>query len=96
MNDKFVFCDNCGTKCNIGDTYCKSCSHTLSHLDYLDDQIIDGMDNLELKNRIGKNADYYINKFAKSKKKWFIQLNFAALLFGPTWFFYRKMNKISE
>lgn len=95
MNDEFVVCDNCGAKCDIEDTYCKSCSHTLSHSDCLDDQIIDGIENSELKSYIGKNSDYYIKKFAKKKGKWFIQLNFAALLFGPTWFFYRKMHKFA-
>ena len=95
MNDKFVVCDNCGAKCNVADAYCKSCSHTLSRSDNLGEQIIVGMEDAELKNQIGKNADYYINKFAKSKKKWSIQINFAALLFGPAWFFYRKMNKIA-
>lgn len=95
MNDKFIVCDNCGAKCDIDDTYCKACSHTLSHLDYLYDQIIDGIENSELKNYIGKNSDYYIKKFAKKKSKWFIQLNFAALLFGLAWFFYRKMYKFA-
>ena len=95
MDNKFIVCDNCGAKSDIDNTYCKVCSHTLSHSNYLDEQIIDGIENLELKNYIGKNANYYIHKFAKPKKKWFIQLNFAALLFGPTWFFYRKMYKIA-
>ncbi len=95
MNDKFIVCDNCGAKCDIDDTYCKSCFHTLSHSAYLDEQIIDGIENSELKNCIGKNSDYYIKKFAKNKGKYFIQLNFAALLFGPTWFFYRKMYKFA-
>ena len=95
MNEKFIVCDNCGTKCNIDDTFCKFCSHTLSYSDYLDDQIIDGIENSELKSYIGNYSGYYVKKFAKKKCKWFIQLNFAALLFGPTWFFYRKMYKIA-
>ena len=95
MDNKFIVCDNCGAKSDIDDTYCKVCSHTLSHTNYLDEQIIDGIENSELKSYIGKNSDYYVKKFAKKKGKWFIQLNFAALLFGPTWFFYRKMNKIA-
>ena len=60
MNDKFVVCDNCGSKCNIDDAYCKSCSHTLSHSNYLYEQIIDGIENSELKSYIGKNSDYYV------------------------------------
>lgn len=95
MNEPFIFCDTCGAKCDVSDTYCKFCSHTLSHSNYLDEQIIVGIENSELKNYIGKNSDYYVKNFAKKKGKWFIQLNFAALLFGPTWFFYRKMNKIA-
>lgn len=95
MKDKFIVCNNCGAKCALGDTYCKSCSHTISHSDYSDKPIIDGIENSELKAFIDKNADYYMDKFTKPKKKWFLQLNFAALLLGPTWFFYRKINKIA-
>lgn len=61
-----------------------------------EDQVIDGIDNAELKKYLGKNSEYYVKKFAEKKdKKWFIQINFAALFFGTTWFFYRKMDKIA-
>ncbi len=92
MSNKFIVCDNCGTKCNLDDTYCKVCSQTLTRSD---NQIIDGIENAELKNYIGKNADYYIEKFTGNKGKLFVQFNIAALLFGPTWFFYRKMYKFA-
>ena len=67
MDNKFIVCNNCGAKCDIDDTYCKVCSHTLSHSNYLDEQIIDGIENSELKSYIGKNSDYYVKKFAKKK-----------------------------
>lgn len=95
MNNDYIVCNNCGAKCNMHDVYCKSCSQKLSSSDNVEKQIIDGIDNTELRSFIGKNADYYTEKFAKKKSKWFVQLNFAALFFGPTWFFYRKMNKIA-
>ena len=95
MKEKFIICDNCGSKCDINDTYCKSCSQTLSHSNCFDEQIICGIENSELKSYIGKKSNYYIEKFSKKKGKWFIQLNFAALFFGPIWFFYRKMYKFA-
>lgn len=95
MNNDYIVCNNCGAKCNIHDLYCKSCSQKLSSSDNVEKQIIDGIDNTELRSFIGENADYYTEKFAKKKSKWFVQLNFAALFFGPTWFFYRKMDKIA-
>ena len=94
MKDSFVVSKSCGEKCSVNDVCCKNCSYSLSHSEVWKDQIIDGIDSEELKKRIGKNADYYTEKFAKKKKKWFIQFNFAALIFGPAWFFYRKMYKI--
>ena len=33
MSNKFIVCDNCGTKCNLDDTYCKVCSQTLTRSD---------------------------------------------------------------
>lgn len=93
MSNNFVVCDNCGTKCNVDDTFCKVCFQSLSGR--AGNQIIDGIDNAELGDFIGKNADYYTEKFAKKKGKLFVQLNIPALLFGPTWFFYRKMKRIA-
>lgn len=93
MKDEFVICEKCGEKCSTDDLYCQNCSQSLSHSHVWSGQIIDGMDPEALKKRIGKNEDYYTEKFAKKKGKWFVQLNFAALLFGPIWFFYRKMYK---
>jgi len=95
MSDNFIICDNCGTKCNVGDTFCKVCFQSLAGSDHLGNQAIDGIENAELEKFIGKNADYYIKKFAGNKDKLFVQLNVAALLFGPTWFFYRKMRKFA-
>lgn len=93
MDNQYIICDNCGTKCNSDDKYCKICSYMLSNC--VNEPIINGIEDEKLKNYIQKGSDYYLKKFATKKGKWFIQLNFAALLFGPTWFFYRKMHKIA-
>lgn len=89
-------CNNCGAPCNADDIYCKSCHQDLSKVDENNESVIEGIDNNALKEYIGKNSHYYLGKFSKAKdKKVFMQLNFSALLFGPTWFIYRKMNKLA-
>lgn len=93
---KVKICNNCGAPCSDNDIYCKSCGQSLS--ENYDDTApaIEGIDNHTLKEYVGKNSDYYLSKFAKAKdKKVFIQFNPCALLFGPAWFFYRKMTKIA-
>ncbi len=93
MKDAYIVCDNCGTKCHANDVYCKTCSHPLAAFT---EQAIEGIDNQELRQFIGKNSEDYIKKFKKKKGDWFLQINFAALLFGVTWFFYRKMYKVAS
>ena len=93
MDNKFIVCDNCGAKCSAGDTYCKKCHYTFPIVS--NEPAIEGIDNEQLENYIDWHSEYYVKKFAKTKSKWFIQLNFAALLFGPTWFFFRKMYKVA-
>ena len=93
MKDAYIVCDNCGTKCHANDVYCKTCSHPLADFT---EQAIEGIDNQELRQFIGKNSEDYIKKFKKKKGDWFLQINFAALLFGVTWFFYRKMYKVAS
>ncbi|MBP3692576.1 MAG: DUF2628 domain-containing protein [Clostridia bacterium] len=62
--------------------------------DNFDTPVIDGISNSALREYIDKNHDYYFKKFEKHKgKPHFFSLNFAALFFGETWFFYRKMYK---
>lgn len=97
MSEKYIICDNCGTRCDINDVYCKKCSHNISDSSFIDEsaRVIDGIENEELKKYIGKNAKYYMNCFSKTKKKWFIQFNLWAFIFGANWFFYRKMRKIA-
>ncbi len=89
-------CTNCGAICNINDTYCKKCSHNfISNDDSIainNEPILDGFENADVKRFVGKNADYYAKKFAKSKdKNIFLQLNFPALFFNIRWYLYRKM-----
>lgn len=89
-------CDNCGAHCEAGANYCKNCHLPLSEPDYNDGPVIESIDNDDLKKYIGDNSSYYLRKFAKVKNKnVFMQLNFSALLFGPAWFFYRKMNRFA-
>lgn len=93
MLDQFRVCEHCGTKCGTDDKFCKVCFATLPEEVY--QPIIEGIEDVDIINYIGKNSDYYLEKFAQKKKKWFIQLNWGALLFGPAWFFYRKMYKVA-
>ena len=93
MNNQFKACNHCGTKCDINDKFCKVCFSTLTETEF--EPVIEGIEDVELINYIDKRSDYYLKKFAQKKKKWFIQWNWAAMLFGPTWFFYRKMYKVA-
>ncbi len=96
VNNKTKICDNCGATCDIRDTYCKKCLQSFLKQDETSKPVIEGIDNTELKKFLGKNSEYYLEKFAKAKNKnVFLQLNFSALLFGPNWFFYRKMKKLA-
>lgn len=54
------------------------------------DETTDGMRIGDIAFYIQQNARHYINKFIKNKK---VTFNWAALLFGPAWFFYRKLYK---
>lgn len=51
---------------------------------------LDGMRIGDIAVYIQQNARHYINKFIKHKG---ISFNWAALLFAPAWFFYRKLYK---
>lgn len=82
MNNDYIVCNNCGAKCNIHDLYCKSCSQKLSGSDNVEKQIIDGIDNTELRSFIGENADYYTEKFAKKQSNGFILMYIAMMIFS--------------
>ncbi|WP_457622140.1 DUF2628 domain-containing protein [Persephonella sp.] len=45
----------------------------------------------ELRAFIGKNSEYYIDKFKKFEEGKSISWNWSAFLFGVLWMFYRKM-----
>ena len=96
MNENIIICESCGAKCDKNDVYCKSCSQPIANSVKSYEPVICGIDNIELREFIGKNSDYYFKKFTKAKgKDKFIQLNVPALLFGPYWFFYRRMYKMA-
>lgn len=54
------------------------------------DEKIDGVRVGDMALYIQQNARHYIKKFIKGKK---VSFNWAALLFSPAWFFYRKLYK---
>lgn len=93
---KTKICDNCGAVSDEKETYFKKCSNPLpvSATD-VNEPVIDGIENSELEKFIGeKKYPYYKKMFLKAKgKNVFVQMNWAAILFGPHWFFYRKMPK---
>lgn len=89
-------CSNCGTVCSFNDTYCKKCYYEFKNDEEENLQVIEGVDNSTIREFVGKNYDYYREKFIRSgDKKFFIQFNLCAFLFGVHWFFYRKMYKVA-
>lgn len=94
MTESVIICEKCGAKCQQGDLYCRACFSTLSQQNSRDREVVEGVATNELIEYLGPRSDYYIEKFSKTKKKRYLQLNIAALLFGPGWFFYRKMYKV--
>ena len=87
MNDQVIICSSCGAKCAADDLFCKVCFQTLTQSENSDVQAIDGITNEDLDKFLEKNGEYYIDRFSRTERKHFLQLNFAALFFGPTWFF---------
>ncbi len=91
MDGRFE-CPHCGALCERDDTYCKKCLEKFSFDDKTVEPAIKGLDDADVKKFVGKNSDYYLEKFKKAgKKKYFFQLNWPAIIFGQTWMFYRKM-----
>ena len=96
MADETKTCNTCGAVCDADDKYCKECSASLNEAGYEKDSAIYGIPDSVVKGFVGKNSDYYLKKFKKSRgKRIFAQLNFPALLLGQTWFAYRKMYKFA-
>lgn len=94
--NNIIICNSCGAKCSSADPYCKKCSEPLNSTREFNRSAIEGIDNEQLKAFVGKNADYYTEKFTKSGgKRWFLQINWPALLLGHIWMFYRKMRKFA-
>ena len=94
-NEKKV-CSNCGAVASKNDTYCKKCYYEFKNDEEENLQVIEGIDNSTVREFVDKNYDYYREKFVRSgDKKFFIQFNLCAFLFGVHWFFYRKMYKVA-
>lgn len=94
MAGSTVICEGCGAVCNTEDGYCKSCWKKLPCESEDNDGVLEGIGHSDWKEFIEKKTDYYMPVFQKNEgKKVFISLNWAAVLFGNNWLFYRKMYK---
>lgn len=99
-----MYCRYCGNLLDEEDAFCPKCGKPISkdmvipsgvtQIDYKE-QILCDDDLLESEFEelfVGKNNDYYINKWNKLKSKNSkISWNWAAFFLGPFWFGYRKM-----
>ena len=87
-------CEHCGAICKTSDEYCKSCWKSFPKESVPEEAVLEGNNTADWRTFIDKNSDYYIEKFKKYEgKKFFLSLNFPAILFGLSWFFYRRMFK---
>lgn len=58
---------------------------------------IGGENSKEVASVVKKNTPFYVRKFEKlERKKSKITWNLPAILFGPYWFFYRRMSKVGS
>lgn len=95
-----MFCANCGSSLSDQSRFCNACGTKvltqaadkpgLVQTDLLGEPNLSNQANL-IEKLIGKNAAFYMNKWARpgKRKGW----NWAAFLLGPLWMGYRKMYK---
>ncbi len=96
MSNTTVKCVNCGTICNAKDGFCKNCWTKLGDDAQQQGYIIDGIGQTEWEEYIDKNAKRYVDVYKKNNgKKWFLHINWAAMVFGLNWVLYRKMYKVA-
>ncbi len=95
-------CEKCGREIEKGSAFCTYCGERQESPAFLsaysavnskafqEDSGIDGYSATELSSAIVVNTNKFITKFRKNKK---ISWNWSAFIFGPYYFFYRKMMK---
>lgn len=88
-----IICQHCGNPIERESQFCSHCGANISSLDAppLNDQI----NEFEYRLFIGKNSDYYLQKFRKfmslGKNSFLATWNWSAFFLGFIWFLYRKM-----
>lgn len=97
LNDESIFCSKCGRKVAVDEVHSRSSDEQAAELEpsiitssVKEEQTAD--DSKHLSAYVGKNADYFIEKWKKAKKpgvspSW----NWAAFFLTPFWLGYRKM-----
>jgi hypothetical protein len=98
-----MYCRYCGNQLGAQDSFCSSCgkaatdvkvsSEVAASVEYMTP--VESEDSLEAQleeSFVGKNYDFYINKWNKLENKDSkISWNWASFFLGPFWFGYRKM-----
>ncbi len=98
MEKNNIICNNCGTACPPDSTYCPNCSASFIINDdpFFGEQVIEGIENKDVEAFVDYHHKYYTHKFNKVRhKKFFLQINIPALIFGQYWYAFRKMYKLA-
>lgn len=86
-----LFCPNCGMPRNVKGAETQFTNPYVMFNDPFKDVSVDGVSAKDMAEFIQGSSYEYIRKFSQKKHNGF---NWAAFLFGPLWFLYRKMYKI--
>lgn len=86
-----LFCPTCGMPRNVKGTETQFSNPYVKFEDPFKDVTVDGVSSKDMAEFIQGSSYEYIRKFSQKKHNGF---NWAAFIFGPLWFLYRKMYKI--
>lgn len=86
-----LFCPTCGMPRNVNGAEAQFNNPYVRFDDPFKDVTIDGVSSKDMAEFIQGSSYEYIRKFSQKKHNGF---NWAAFIFGPLWFLYRKMYKI--
>lgn len=86
-----LFCPTCGMPRNVSGTETQFSNPYVRFDDPFKGVTIDGVSSKDMAEFIQGSSYEYIRKFSQKKHNGF---NWAAFIFGPLWFLYRKMYKI--
>lgn len=86
-----LFCPTCGMPRNVNGTEAQFNNPYVKFDDPFKDVTVDGVSSKDMAEFIQGSSYEYIRKFSQKKHNGF---NWAAFIFGPLWFLYRKMYKI--